>query len=34
MMKDITWEDYLYRDDLKTCTEAELKIEEQKVGVI
>lgn len=33
-MKEIIWEDYLERDDLKTCTEADLKKEEQKVGVI
>lgn len=33
-MKEIIWEDYLYRDDLKICTEAELKSEEVKVGVI
>lgn len=33
-MKEIIWEDYLERDDLKTCTEADLKKEEQEVGVI
>ena len=33
-MKDIIWEDYLERDDLKFCTEEELKKEEQKVGSI
>ncbi|MCP4326681.1 MAG: SMI1/KNR4 family protein [Alteromonadales bacterium] len=28
------WEDYIERDDLKTCTEEDLKKEEQKVGVV
>lgn len=33
-MKEIIWDDYLYRDDLKTCTEERINREEQKVGVI
>jgi hypothetical protein len=33
-MKQIIWEEYLEREDLKTCTEADLEKEEQEVGVI
>ena len=33
-MKEIIWEEFLEREDLKTCTEADLNKEEQKVGVV
>jgi len=31
-MKDIIWQDYLQRDDLKTCSPEKIKETEDKIG--